>query len=208
MGGKRIAAAVLVAVGAGLLTGCCLFSGAPTVSIMGPSTATVGTPVTFTATATGGGGTYTYQWSFGGSGSTVSYTFTSAGTQTIGVTVTDNCGKQASAMLTVNVSEGTGGGGNLSGMWSGTIYDSDGEPYTFQLQLTHVGTNVTGTVYLFGYTSPGSGSYAAGQFMFNFQWPDSPYLVMLTGTYNPYANELSGDLVAGGYKIGTWRVRR
>lgn len=203
MGGKRIAAAVLVAVGAGLLTGCCLFSGAPTVSIIGPSTATVGTAVTFTATATGGGGTYTYQWSFGGSGSTVNHTFTSAGTQTIGVTVTDNCGKQASAMLTVTVSEG-----NLSGMWNGTIYDNAGANIPFALQINHVGTNITATVTVDIATSPGSGSYAAGRFMLQFQWPRTDTMVTLDGTYNPYANELSGDWLIGGYRIGTWRVQR
>jgi hypothetical protein len=208
MGGKRIAAAVLVAVGAGLLTGCCLFSGAPTVSIIGPSTATVGTAVTFTATATGGGGTYTYQWSFGGSGSTVNHTFTSAGTQTIGVTVTDNCGKQASAMLTVTVSEGSGGGGNLSGMWNGTIYDNAGANIPFALQINHVGTNITATVTVDFATSPGSGSYAAGRFMLQFQWPRTPTMVTLDGTYNPYANELSGDWLIGGSRIGTWRVQR
>jgi len=144
MGGKRIVAAFSVLVGAGLLTGCCLFSGNPTVTIMGPSTATTGTAVSFTATATGGGGTYTYMWSFGGSGSMATHTFTSPGMHTIGVTVTDNCGKTASAMWSVNVTEGTGGG--LTGMWSGTFFDRRGVPYTFQLQLMHVGTTVTGTV--------------------------------------------------------------
>lgn len=177
-------------------------------TITGPSTATTGTPVTFTATAAGGSAPYTYVWSFGGSGSTVSYTFTSAGTQTIGVTVTDNCGKSASAMWTVTVSEGTGGGGNLTGMWSGTLYDPYGYSYSLQLQLTHVGLNVTGTVYLFGVTTYGSGSYAAGQFTFIFQWPYSTAMVTFQGTYNSSANELSGDMFVGGTWQGRWRVRR
>ncbi|MFZ2349858.1 MAG: PKD domain-containing protein [Candidatus Bipolaricaulis anaerobius] len=208
MGGKRIAAAVLVAVGAGLLTGCCLFSGAPTVSIMGPSTATVGTAVTFTATATGGSSPYTYTWSVGGSGSTVNYTFTSAGTQTIGVTVTDNCGKQASAMWPVTVSEGSGGGGNLTGMWNGTLY-LQGAPYQFALQLAHQNQSVVGTAFIAGLSSPGSGSYTAGQFMFQFELPGSQDMLTLTGTYNPYANQLSGRVtVAGGIEVGSWTVMR
>ncbi|MBC7170478.1 PKD domain-containing protein [Candidatus Bipolaricaulota bacterium] len=207
MGGKRIAAAIGVVVGAGLLTGCCLFSGTPTVTIGGPSTATTGTPVTFTATATGGSAPYTYTWSFGGSGSTVTHTFTSTGGQTIGCTVTDSCGKLAQAMWTVTVSEGTGGG-NLTGMWSGTMYDPGGNSYILQLQITHVGTNVTATVYFLSATTQGSGSYAAGQFFLNFQWPYSTLIATLSGTYNPYADELSGDLIIGGTKQGSWRVRR
>ena len=111
-------------------------------------------------------------------------------------------------MWSVTVTEGTGGGGNLTGMWNGTIYDPGGNPYIFQLQLTHVGTNVTGLVYLLGATSQGSGSYAAGQFILNFQWPYSTVIVTLSGTYNPYADELAGDLLVGGTRQGSWRVRR
>ncbi|MBC7220078.1 PKD domain-containing protein [Candidatus Bipolaricaulota bacterium] len=207
MGGKRVAAALGVLVGAGLLTGCCLLSGNPTVTISGPSTATTGTPVTFTATATGGSAPYTYMWSIGGSGSTVTHTFTSAGSHTIVVTVTDNCGKSATAMWPVTVSEGAGGG-NLTGMWNGTIYDNRGDSMQFSLQLTHVGTNVTGTAYGGGLSSTGSGSYAAGTFQFQFQWWRTTTIVTLVGTYNPYANELSGDWMVGGVRGGSWRVRR
>lgn len=208
MGGKRVAAALGMLVGAGLLTGCCLFSGTPTVTITGPSTATAGTAVTFTANATGGSAPYTYAWSFGGSGATVTHTFASAGTQTIGVTVTDSCGKSASAMWSVNVTEGTGGGGNLTGMWSGTMYDPGGGAYILQLQITHVQTNITATVYFLNATTTGSGSFAAGQFILNFQWPYTTVIATLSGTYNPYADELAGDLIIGGTRQGSWRVRR
>mgnify|MGYP005620788115 CR=1 FL=1 len=111
-------------------------------------------------------------------------------------------------MWSVTVSEGSGGGGNLTGMWSGTLYDPVGNPFSLQLQLTHVGTNVTGVVYLFATTSQGSGSYAAGQFVFNFQWPGRTVIVMFSGTYNPLADELSGQMLVGGTQQGTWRVRR
>lgn len=207
MGATRVLAAIGVLAEVAVLSGCCLLSGAPTVAISGPGTATVGVPVTFTATATGGGGTYTYQWSFGASGATATYTFTSAGTQTIGVTVTDNCGKQATQMWTVTVSEGVAGGGNLTGLWTGTLYDQ-GVPWDFRLQLNHSGTSLTGLVSIGGATSPGSGSYVNGQFQFQFQAPGSAVFIVLVGSYNPYANELSGDWTVGGMNFGTWRVRR
>ncbi|QAA76698.1 MAG: hypothetical protein BIP78_0932 [Candidatus Bipolaricaulis sibiricus] len=208
MGGKRVAAAIGVVVGAGLLTGCCLFSGNPTVTIMGPSTATVGQSVTFMAQATGGGGTYTYVWMGAmGQGAMATATFTSPGSQVVMVTVTDNCGKTASAQWTVTVT-GDSPSGNLSGMWSGTIYDNRGDSMQFSLQLTHVGTNVTGTAYGGGLSSSGSGSYAAGQFQFQFQWWRTTTVVTLVGTYNPGANELSGDWMIGGLRGGSWRVRR
>ncbi len=207
MGGKQVLAAMGVVAGAGLLTGCCLFSGIPTVTISGPSTATTGTPVTFTATATGGSAPYTYMWSVGGSGSTVVHTFTAAGSHTIVVTVTDNCGKSATAMWTVTVSEGTGGGGNLTGLWTGTLYEQ-GVPWQFQLQLNHSGTSVVGMAFIGGASSPGSGSYVNGQFTFQFQAPGSAVFIVLVGSYNPYANELSGEWTVGGINFGSWRVRR
>ncbi len=208
MGGIRTMAAVGVVVGAGFLAGCCLFSGPPTVTIMGPTTAPVGTAVTFTATATGGGGTYTYMWSFGGSGSMATHTFPSVGTHMVGVTVTDNCGRSATAMVSVTVTEGAGGGGNLTGMWTGMIFDNQGVNTSFDLQITHVGTNVTALVRVLLMTSTGTGSYAAGRFMLNFQWPATDTMVLLQGTHNPHANELSGDWMVGGLRMGTWRVRR
>lgn len=207
MGGMKLAAAMGVLVGAGLLTGCCLFSGNPTVTIMGPTTATVGQQVTFVAQATGGGGTYTYVWQgVMGQGAMATHTFQSPGQHMVGVTVTDNCGKTASAQMYVTVT-GDQGGGNLTGLWTGTLYEQ-GIPYQFQLQLTHVGTSVTGMAFIVGASSPGSGSYAGGQFMFQFQIPGTAVSCVLVGTYNPYANELSGDWTVGGIKFGTWRVRR
>ena len=44
-----------------------------------------------------------------------------------------HCGKPATAMWSVTVSEGSGGGGNLTGMWSGTLYDPIGNPFSLQL---------------------------------------------------------------------------
>ena len=192
---------------AGLLAGCCLFSGTPTVVISGPTSATVGQPVTFTANATGGTAPYTYTWSFGATGATVTYTFTSAGTQTIGVTVTDNCGKSASAMYTVTVTEGQQSG-SISGRWVGTISDNTGTTVQFELQLSQVGVSVTGTAYIGGLASPGNGTYSGGQFQFQFQWPTTTVIVTLVGSYNAYANELAGDWMVGGQRGGSWRVRR
>lgn len=120
------------------------------------------------------------------------------------VTVTDSCGKSASAMWSVSVTEGTGGGGNLTGLWTGTIYNNEGLSIRFSLQLSQMGTNVTGTAYGGGRSSPGSGSYAAGQ----FQWWGTTTIITLVGTYNPYAEELAGDWMVGGLRGGTWRVCR
>ncbi|MBC7115016.1 MAG: PKD domain-containing protein, partial [Archaeoglobi archaeon] len=112
-------------------------------TISGPSSATTGQPVTFTATATGGSVPYTYTWSFGATGPTATYTFSTAGSHTIGVTVTDNCGKIASAMHTVSVTESQSG--TISGRWVGTISDNRGVTVQFELQLSQVGVSVTGT---------------------------------------------------------------
>ncbi|MGB9757201.1 MAG: PKD domain-containing protein [Candidatus Bipolaricaulaceae bacterium] len=178
----------------------------PTVTMSGPTSATVGQPLTFTATATGG--TYTYAWSFGASGPTATYTFTAPGTQTIGVTVTDNCGKSATAMYTGAVSEGSGGTGNLTGRWVGTISDNRGVTGQFEMQLQQVGVNVTASVFIGGLATTGNGSYANGQFQLQFQWPGITIVVTLVGSYNPYASELYGDWLVGGQKGGSWRVRR
>lgn len=192
----------------GTLVGCCLFSGNPTVTITGPSSTTTGQSVTFTATATGGTAPYNYAWSFGATGPTATYTFNAAGSHTIGVTVTDNCGKTASAMYTVSVSEGSAGAGNISGRWVGTISDIDGDTIQFELQLSQVGVSVTGTAFVQGLASPGSGTFSGGQFQFQFQWPTTAIIVTLVGSYNPYASELTGDWFVGGQRQGNWRVRR
>jgi len=208
MSWKKLFPAAFLLLAGGALTGCCLFSGTPTVSISGPTSATVGQPVTFTATATGGTAPYNYVWSFGATGATATYTFSTAGTQTIGVTVTDNCGKTANTMYTVTVSEGTGGAGNITGRWVGTISDNRGTTVQFEMQIQQVGVTVTASVFIGGLASTGNGSFANGQFQLQFQWPGTTVVVTLVGSYNPYASELYGDWLVGGQKGGSWRVRR
>lgn len=205
---KKFFSGLFLFLSAGTLAGCCLLSGNPTVTISGPASATAGQPVTFTATATGGTSPYTYSWSFGASGPTATYTFAAAGTQTIGVTVTDNCGKSATAMQTINVSEGTGGAGNLTGRWVGTISDNRGVTVQFEMQLQQVGVSVTASVFIGGLATTGNESYGNGQFQLQFQWPGTTVVVTLVGSYNPYASELYGDWLVGGQKGGSWRVRR
>lgn len=192
------------------LAGCCLLRGNPTVTSVAymPQPATAGQPVTFTAQASGGSAPYTYNWSFGGSGSTAMWTFTSPGTYPVAVTVIDNCGKAAVGNVTVSVTgDSPGGGGNLNGTWNGSRYDRRGVSYELRLRLDQQGTQLIGTVYLFGYSSPGSGSFIGGRFMFSFQWPGTTVLANLVGTYNAALNELRGDLVVGGDRYGTWDVR-
>ncbi len=193
------------------LMGCCLLSGNPTVTSVSymPQPATAGQPVTFTAQASGGSPPYTYQWSFGGSGSTAMWTFTSPGTYPVSVTVMDNCGKAAVGTVNVTVTgESPGGSGNLSGTWRGSLYDPRGLSYEMTLRIDQAGTQLIGTVYLFGYSSPGSGSFIGGRFMFSFQWPGTAIVANLVGTYNAGLDELRGDLMVGGDKYGTWDVRR
>lgn len=83
----------------------------PTVSVTGPSTATVGTPVTFEATATddwdeevayawGGADTFS-----AGTAVTTQATFSAAGSYVVVVTATDLDGNEASASIEVVVSE-------------------------------------------------------------------------------------------------------
>lgn len=203
---KKFFPMVFLFLAGGGLAGCCLLSGNPTVTISGPSSATTGQPATFTATATGGSAPYTYTWSFGATGATATYTFSTAGSHTIGVTVTDNCGKTASAMHTVSVTESQSG--NISGRWVGTISDNTGTTVQFELQLSQVGVSVTGTAFIGGLSSTGNGTFSGGQFQFQFQWPATTVLVTLVGSYNPYADELSGDWLVGGQRGGFWRVRR
>lgn len=208
MSWKKLFPAAFLLLAGGALTGCCLLSGTPTVTISGPTSATAGQPVTFTATATGGTAPYNYVWSFGATGATATYTFSTAGTQTIGVTVTDNCGKTAYTMYTVTVSEGTGGAGNITGRWVGTISDNRGTTVQFEMQIQQVGVTVTASVFIGGLASTGNGSFANGQFQLQFQWPGTTVVVTLVGSYNPYASELYGDWLVGGQKGGSWRVRR
>lgn len=208
MGGKRIVAAIGVLVGAGLLTGCCLFSGEPTVTLMGPSTATVGQSVTFMAQVTGGGGTYTYVWMGAmGQGAMATATFTSPGQQIVMVTVTDNCGKTASAQWPVTVTGDSGGVGNLTGNWTGTIIDITNRQYQFSLQLTHAGTAVQGTAFHGTASATLLGSVIGDQIMFEFQWWfNAAITARFVGTI--VGSNMSGQWFVGRTLNGTWTVRK
>lgn len=208
MGGKRFVAAIGVLVGAGLLTGCCLFSGDPTVTLMGPTTATVGQPVTFMAQATGGGGQYTYVWMGAmGQGQMATATFTSPGQQIVMVTVTDNCGKSASAQWPVTVTGDSGGVGNLTGTWTGTIIDPRPLQWQFSLQLTHAGTAIQGTAFHGTFSSTLSGSLIGDQIMFEFQWwTNAAIIARFVGTV--VGNNMSGEWFIGRTYNGTWRLRK
>jgi PKD repeat protein len=207
MGGKRIVAAFGVLVGAGLLTGCCLFSGDPTVTLM-PSTASakVGETVTFMAQATGGGGQYTYVWMGAmGQGQMATATFQSPGTQMVSVTVTDNCGKSATAMTYVNV--GGSVGPELTGTWQGEIVEFTGRVFELRLSLYHAGQTLQGTAYHAGRASTGSGTLIGTQIMFQFPfWFNTAVNAVLTGTVT--GNEMSGTWRIGTTIQHTWRLTK
>jgi PKD repeat protein len=81
----------------------------PFVFISGPSSGTVGTPVTFTATASGGLPPFSFSWNFGDGtpnvlGQTLSHTYSVKGTYAIRVNATDFAGSlvTSSAMITIN----------------------------------------------------------------------------------------------------------
>lgn len=209
MGGKRIAAAIGVMAGAGLLTGCCLFSGNPTVTIIGPTTAIVGQAVTFMAQATGGGGTYTYVWMGAtGQGAMATATFTSAGQQIVMVTVTDNCGKTASAQWAVTVTGGNGTG-NLTGTWQGEIVEFTGRVFEMRLSLVHAGTTLQGTAYHAGRASAGSGSVIDSQIMFQFPfWFNTAFNAVLTGTVTADGRQMSGTWRVGTTIQHNWRLTK
>jgi len=85
---------------------------APTASISGPSSGTVGTSLTYTASATDvnpavQAAGFTYAWNFGdgstGTGATASHTYASAGTYTVTVTATDEYGKTGTASETTKI---------------------------------------------------------------------------------------------------------
>ena len=83
------------------------------VAISGPSTGTVGTPVSFSAQVTSGGPAVSYDWSDGigdsedGPSASWAPTFKDAGTYTISVTVSDANGNTSSATASVVISGGT-----------------------------------------------------------------------------------------------------
>jgi PKD repeat protein len=202
MGGKKVVAAIGVLVGAGFLAGCCLLSGIPSLTFTyGPEPVVAGQTVVFLAHATGGTGPYTYAWNFGGVGAEVTHIFASEGDHEVAVTVTDSCGKTATRSVIVSVA-----GVNLTGTWVGAKL-MGGRSYQLQLVLSHSGTTLTGTAIVDGISSPGTGSYTGHQFTFQYAIPGSGPIV-LTGTYDPAADELDGTVTVGTVLTGTWSVTR
>lgn len=100
---------------------------APTANIAGPTTATVGAPVSFSgAGSTDADGTIaSYAWNFGdgttGTGATVSRTFAAAGTFTVRLTVTDNLGATGTRDQVVTVTATPAPLGTITGAVSSTV---------------------------------------------------------------------------------------
>ena len=101
---------------------------APTASMAGPSSGSVGTSLSYTASATDvspavQAAGFTYAWNFGdggtGSGATASHSFASAGTYTVTVTAKDEYGKVGTASETTTISASSASpvvsaGGNIT----------------------------------------------------------------------------------------------
>jgi PKD repeat protein len=96
---------------------------APTVSIGGPSAATVQAPVSFSASATSPSPVdqaagFTYLWNFGdgttGSGASPSHTYAVDGIDTVTVTATDVDGAQSQASMVVDVFPSVSAGSDVS----------------------------------------------------------------------------------------------
>ncbi len=208
MSGKRLAATFGVLVGAGLLTGCCLFSGNPTVQIMASTTlARVGETVTFVAQATGGSGSYAYVWKGAiGQGPMGTAAFQSAGEKMVGVTVTDSCGRSSQqAQMYIVVTDDVFDA--LTGVWEGEMAEPDGDVFEVRLQLFHRGNTLQGNAYHGGRASIGTGSIIGGQVMFQFPfWYDTARTVVLIGTVNAAGNEMKGTWGGTGCPTCTWRV--
>ncbi len=100
---------------------------APAAAISGPTTATVGTPVSFSgAGSTDADGTIVaYAWNFGdgtsGTGATVSRTFAAAGAFTVRLTVTDNLGATGTRDQVVTVTATAAPVGTITGVVSSAV---------------------------------------------------------------------------------------
>ncbi len=122
---------------------------APTASLAGPSSGTVGTSLTYTATATDvspavQAAGFTYAWNFGdgstGSGATASHSYASAGTYTVSVTAKDEYGKtgtssetlvvSSSSALTVNAGSNLTTNAGATVTFAGTVSGGT-SPYTY-----------------------------------------------------------------------------
>lgn len=189
---------------AGLLAGCCLFSGVPTVNFSySPSEPMARSAVQFSGQSTG---TITsWNWEFGDGGTSSSqnpsHTYQKGGTYNVRLTVTDNCGKVATATRTAVVAA------NLSGTWQGTFWDG-AVPLQLSLQLSHgSGGGISGTVFIAGVAVPiSSGSFVGGQFRAAFVIGFDNFA--LVGQYEPSGDRLSGYWEWGGFRQWEWSATR
>lgn len=208
MGGRSILTVMGISAGAALLTGCCLFSANPTVTLtVSPMPATVGQTVVFSARADGGKPPYSYEWSgVVGSGRTATATFQAAGQYTVGVEVIDSCGKRAQDEVLVVVG-GDPAGGNVTGTWQGEIVEFTGRVFEIRLSLVQAGSTLQGSAYQGGRASVGSGSVIGTQFMFSFKfWYDATRDAVLIGTV--MGNEIRGTWRVGNTVQQSWWVRK
>lgn len=208
MGGTRLLAAIGVLASVGLLAGCCLFSGAPAVTLTASTlSANVGQTVVFTARASGGKAPYQYEWSgIVASGRTASASFAAPGSYVVGVEVIDSCGKRAEDEVMIVVT-GDSPGSNLTGTWQGEIVEFTGRVFEIRLSLVQAGNTIQGTAYQAGRASSGSGSIIGNPFMFTFKfWYDTTRDATLTGTV--MGNEIRGTWRVGNTVQQSWWVRK
>ncbi len=187
-----------------LLTGCCMFSAAPTVDFSwSPSDPTSHATVQFTDRSTGTN-LRSWSWDFGDGNSSgsqnPSHTYTTGGNHQVRLTVTDACGKVNTAQKTVSVET------SLTGTWSG--YFRDGIDIDLRIQLSQSGQNVNGEVFFLGLRLSGSGTFINGRLRFSFRLPGDPFNIVLTGDYNPARDAISGSWQYMEITWDTWEVVR
>lgn len=208
----RTTGALGVLVSVGLLSGCCLFRGSPTVQIVASTaSARIGEAVTFAALATGGSGSYTYQWTgASGQGPIATAIFQSPGERVIAVMVTDSCGRVSQqARAYVNVIDDVLS--ELTGLWEGELAnpgaEPDGEVLEIRVLLFHRGNSLQGNAYHAGRASIGTGSVIGDQVMFEFPfWYDTSRRVVLTGTVDIARDVMRGTWGGSDCATCTWRL--
>jgi len=202
-GARWVSAFAVVGLG-GLLAGCCLFSGTPTVEFSySPSEPMARSAVQFSGQSTG---TITsWNWEFGDGGTSSSqnpsHTYQRGGTYNVRLTVTDNCGKVASRERTITV------GVSLTGNWRGTFWDG-AIPLDLSLNIHHSsGGSISGSVSIAGLTlSITSGSYIGGSFRASFVIGRDT--LTLVGRYEASSDALSGHWEVGGARGWEWSATR
>ncbi len=197
-------------VGAGLLTGCCLFIVPPTVQLVASTElARVGETVTFVAVPTGGSGAYAYEWTGAiGQGPIATVAFESSGEKLVAVTVTDSCGRRSQQAQTyVDVEDDALG--ELTGLWEGELAEDDRSVFEVRLLVFHRGNTLQGSVYHGGRVTLGAGSVIGDQVMFQFSfWSDTTRHVVLTGTLNAARSEMSGTWGGSECSSCTWHMAK